>query len=89
MPSHKVPCALPHKPEQLFDLAADVERYPKFLRWWVAARIRKRDRDVYYTDQVVGFGIVQSSFSSKPVLPRPERIDVASTDRPFRHLNLS
>jgi ribosome-associated toxin RatA of RatAB toxin-antitoxin module len=23
-------------PEQLFDLAADVERYPEFLPWWVA-----------------------------------------------------
>ncbi len=89
MPSHKVSCALHHEPEQLFDLAADVERYPNFLPWWVAACIRERDRDVYYTDQVVGFGIGRASFSSKTVLRRPERIDVTSTDRPFRHFNLS
>ncbi len=89
MPSHKVSCALPHKPEQPFDLAADVERKTKFLPWWVAARIRTRDPDVYYMDQVVGFGIVRASFSSKTVLRRPERIDVTSTDRPFRHFNLS
>ena len=78
-----------YKTEQPFDLAADVERKTKFLPWWVAARIRTRDRDVYYIDQVVGFGIVRASFSSKTVLRRPERIDVTSTDRPFRHFNLS
>jgi hypothetical protein len=36
MPRHEVHCALAYMPEQLFDLAADVERYPEFLPWWVA-----------------------------------------------------
>ncbi|MFQ6017343.1 MAG: type II toxin-antitoxin system RatA family toxin [Kiloniellaceae bacterium] len=89
MPRHKATCALPYEPEQLFDLAADVERYPDFLPWWVAARISQRGRDVYDTDQVVGFGMVRARFSSKTVLRRPARIDVISTDRPFRHFNLT
>ena len=29
--------------EQLFDLVADVARYPEFLPWCHAARVRKRD----------------------------------------------
>jgi len=47
---------LPYSRARLFDLAADVERYPEFLRWWISARIRRRQTDVYYTDQVVAFG---------------------------------
>jgi coenzyme Q-binding protein COQ10 len=87
--SHKVSRVLPYEPEQVFDLVADVERYPDFLPWWVAVRVRKRDGNVYDTDQVIGFGIVRAKFSSKTVLRRPERIDVTSTDRPFRHFNLT
>ncbi len=89
MPSHKVHCVLPYSPERLFDLAADVEQYPEFLPWWAAARIREREGDVYYTDQIVRFGIVRRRFSSKTVLRCPERIDVTSTDRSFRHFSLT
>jgi coenzyme Q-binding protein COQ10 len=51
-------------------------------------RIRKREGDVYYTDQVVGFGVIRQRFDSKTVLRRPERIDVTSTDRKFRRFHL-
>jgi coenzyme Q-binding protein COQ10 len=89
MSSHEVHCVLVYTPEQLFDLAADVEGYPEFLPWWLAARVRKREGDVYYTDQVVGFGVVRQRFDSKTVLRRPERIDVTSSDRMFRKFHLT
>lgn len=89
MPSHEVHCALAYMPEQLFDLAADVGCYPDFLPWWIAARVRKRKGNVYYTDQIVGFGVVRQRFASKTVLRRPERIDVTSTDRLFRRFHLT
>lgn len=40
--SRPVERLLPYRAEQLFDLAADVERYPEFLPLWIAARIRSR-----------------------------------------------
>jgi coenzyme Q-binding protein COQ10 len=80
---------LPYPPEGLFDLAADVERYPEFLRWWIAARIRKREANVYYTDQVLGLGPIRLRFGSKTTLDRPKRIEVASEDAPFRRFRLS
>lgn len=80
---------LPYSHEQLFDLVADVERYPEFVPCWIAARIRKREAEVYFTDQVVGFGPVRVSFGSQTVLRRPERIDVISGEPPFRHFRLS
>ncbi len=88
MPSYTENRALCYTPEQLFDLVADVERYPEFLPWWVAAKVRKRDGDVYYTDQVIGFGMFRERFSSKTVLERPERIDVTSDAGPFRRLKI-
>ena len=46
MPTHAEKRVLPYTPEQLFDLVADIERYPEFLPWCVGARIRKRDGNV-------------------------------------------
>lgn len=89
MPTQSVERLLPYSSEQLFALAADVERYPEFLRWWIAARIRKREADVYYTEQVLGLGPVRVSFGSKTVLQRPERIEVTSEEPPFRRFHLS
>ena len=53
MLSRKVERSLPYSAEQMFDLAADVERYPEFLRWWITARIRQRRGEIFYTDQVL------------------------------------
>ncbi len=88
MPSYAEDRVLSYTPEQLFDLVADVERYPEFLPWWIAAKIRKWDGDVYYTDQVIGFGMFRERFPSKTVLIRPERIDVTSDAGPFRRLEI-
>lgn len=80
---------LPYDREQLFDLAADVERYPEFLRWWIEARVWKREGETYYTDQVLGLGPIRLQFQSKTVLRRPDRIDVRSEEPPFRRFKLS
>ncbi len=89
MSSHEAQCELAYKPEQLFDLAADVECYPEFLPWWIASRIRRREGNIYYSDQVVGFGVFRERFGSKTVLQRPERIEVTSTDGIFRNFDLT
>ena len=80
---------LPYTAEQLFDLAADVERYPEYLRWWISVRIRKREANVYYTDQVLGLGPMRVSFGSRTVLQPPTRIEVTSNEFPFRQFKLS
>ncbi|MGI9451484.1 MAG: type II toxin-antitoxin system RatA family toxin, partial [Geminicoccaceae bacterium] len=85
---HRVHCSLPYTRDQLFELAADVERYPDFVPWWVAARVWKREGNVYYTDQVIRFAMVSKRFGSKTILQRPERIDVTATDGSVRNLHL-
>lgn len=88
MPSHEARRTLAYAPEQLFDLAADVEGYPDFLPWWIAARIRDRTGNVYHTDQIIGFGTFRARFVTETLLERPGRIVVTSSDRTFRRFDL-
>jgi coenzyme Q-binding protein COQ10 len=80
---------LPFSCEQMFSLAADIERYPEFLTWWISARIRSREHNTCHVDQVVGLGPVCLKFESKAVLQPSHRIDVTSTDPRFRKYSLS
>ena len=89
MITQRVERLLPYTAEQLFDLAADVESYPEYLPWWKSARIRKRNYDGYQTDQVIGLGPFRVEFGSRTILQRPGRIDVTSTDFPFRQFRIT
>ena len=87
MPTYAEKKILPYRPEQLFDLVADIERYPEFLPWCVAARIRRRTGNEVLADLVIGFKMVRERFTSRVVLSAPDRIDVEYTEGPFRYLN--
>ena len=41
---------------QLFDLVADVERYPEFLSWVIEARIRYRTDSAMLVDMTIRAG---------------------------------
>ncbi len=92
MPTHAEKRRLPHSPQQMFDLVSDVEKYPEFLPWCVATRIRAREQndngETITADMVIGYKMFRERFTSKVVLDRPGmRIDVAYSEGPFRYLN--
>lgn len=87
MPTHAEKKFLPYEPGQLYELVADVEKYPKFLPWCLAARIKKRDGDTFYADLVIGFKMVRERFTSRVTLTDGQRIDVSYTEGPFQYLN--
>ena len=88
MSTHAEKRILPYTPEQLFALVAEVERYPEFLPWCLAARIRRREADMFWADLVIGFKMIRERFTSKVTLkPQVRRIDVAYTEGPFKYLN--
>lgn len=89
MPSHSTQCEFSFEPAQLFDLVADVERYPDFLPGCFAARVIMRKDNVYCSDQILGFGTFRKRFATKTVLERPERILVTSSDRLFARFELT
>ncbi len=87
MPTHAERRRLPYSQEQLFNLVADIERYPEFLPWCLAARIRRREERTIHADLVIGFRMVRERFTSKVDLSPPHRIDVAYSEGPFKYLN--
>ena len=87
MPTHAEKKVLPHRPEQMFDLVADVGRYPEFLPWCVGARIRSRTDTLLIADLIIGFKGIRESFTSRIALDREAMtIDVTYQDGPFKHL---
>ncbi len=87
MPTHAERRHLPYRADQLFDLVADVERYPEFLPWCVGARIRERKGNVVVADLLIGFRMFRERFTSRVTLDRPNLIDVAYSEGPFRYLD--
>ena len=88
MPTHAEKKVLPHRPEQMFDLVADVGRYPEFLPWCVGARIRSRTDTLLIADLIIGFKGIRENFTSRVALDREAMtIDVTYQDGPFKHLS--
>lgn len=86
MPQHSQRKHLPYSQAQLFALVADIQRYPEFLPWCTAARIRKREGPVVIADLAIGFKMVRERFTSRVTLREPDRIDVTYADGPFKYL---
>ena len=88
MSTHAEKRVLPHRPDQLFDLVADVEKYPEFLPWCVAARVRSRDDCVLVANLVIGFKGIREGFTSRVTLDRAAmKIQVTYENGPFKYLN--
>ncbi|MCW3475453.1 type II toxin-antitoxin system RatA family toxin [Limobrevibacterium gyesilva] len=92
MPTHAESRVVQYQAEQLFDLVADVGRYPQFLPWCVGARVRTRTETELVADLTIGFGPFRESFTSRVTLQRgsadtPWDIRVRYEKGPFRYLN--
>ncbi len=77
---------VPYRDEQLFDLVADVGRYPEFLPWCAGAKLRSATETELVADLTIGFGPFRESFTSRVALQRPGLIRVRYENGPFRYL---
>ncbi|MFS8046882.1 type II toxin-antitoxin system RatA family toxin [Rhizobium sp. BR 314] len=92
MPQFETHRPVPHSPDQMFDLVADVERYPEFLPLCEALMIRNRkERDgkiLLVADMTVGYKAIRETFTTQVLLNKAERaIDVKYIDGPFKYLD--
>jgi coenzyme Q-binding protein COQ10 len=96
MPRHSENRTLPYSAQQIYDLVADVGRYPEFLPWTGAARIRSREpvagrspgAEVMLADLVISFKVFRERFGSRvTLLPAENRIETEYLDGPFRYLH--
>ena len=92
MPQHSDSRILPYTADQMYALVADIERYPEFLPWNSAARIRARrpgegGSEVVEADLVISFKVFRERFGSRVTLwPDAKRIDTEYLDGPFKYL---
>lgn len=91
MPTHSETRKLPFSAQQMYDLVADVARYPEFLPWTAAARIKsvedEGDHSVMEADLVISFKVFRERFTSRVVLwPEAKKIDTEYLDGPFKYM---
>ena len=90
MTRHSEQRLLPYSAAEMYDLVADVARYPEFLPWTAAARITSRQviegGEVIEADLVISFKLFREKFSSRVTLLPKLRIETDYLDGPFKHL---
>ena len=87
MPGIRETRAMPYTAEQMFDLVADVDRYPEFLPWVIATRIKSDSETEMVADMLVGFKALKEKFTSRVVKHRPDELQVTYVDGPLRDLD--
>jgi coenzyme Q-binding protein COQ10 len=92
MPTFEVVRHVRHSAVQMFDLVADVEKYPEFVPLCERLVVRERreidGRTLLIADMTAGYGPVSETFTSRVTLDRARlTIDVEYVDGPFSHLD--
>ena len=81
-----------HQAVQMFDLVADVERYPEFVPLCKALAVRSRrpetdGRETLVADMTVGYRLIRETFTSRVALDKPNlKVRVEYIDGPFSRL---
>ncbi len=94
MPQFTTTRRVGHSAEKMFDLVADVERYPEFVpfceRLTVRGRRSEGGREVLVADMTIGYKLVRETFTSKVTLDR-EALEIRADylDGPFRFMENS
>ncbi len=92
MPSFRTTRRVPHTAMQMFDLVADVEKYPEFLPLCEELRVCRRSQsgegvETLVASMEVGYKAIRESFTTRVTLDRPRlRILVEYVDGPFKYL---
>jgi coenzyme Q-binding protein COQ10 len=81
-----------HNAVEMFDLVADIERYPEFVPLCKSLRIRSRkpemdDREALVADMTAGYKLIRETFTSRVMLDRARlKVRVEYLDGPFSRL---
>ena len=91
MQKHTEELILPYRPDQMFDLVSDIQRYPEFVRWITALRISKahEENGIRHCigEAVVAFKGFTNTFATRvKAAPLEKRVEVSLVRGPFKHL---
>ncbi|EJF78411.1 type II toxin-antitoxin system RatA family toxin [Bartonella birtlesii] len=91
MPTFTTHRQISHSANEMFDLVADIERYPEFLPMCEALIIRSRkeyeEKTLLLADMIVGYKVIRETFTTQVFLqPKKTLIEVKYIDGPFKYL---
>lgn len=92
MPQYSTKRRVRHAADEMFDLVADVERYPEFVPLCRALKVRQRKSqadgiEVLVADMTVAYKLISETFTSRVTLDRAHlSILVEYLDGPFSRL---
>lgn len=91
MPQYSTQRRISHSAANMFELVADVERYPEFVPLCVALKVRSRKiegkTELVTATMTVAYKLLRESFTSRVELDREKQeIYVTYLDGPFKHL---
>jgi len=91
MPQFSTKRRVPHAATDMFELVADVEKYPQFVPLCSALKVKSRtEKDgvaVLVADMTVAYKIIRETFTSCVTLDRPDlRIFVEYLSGPFKRM---
>lgn len=91
MPRFETTRPVRHSPETMFDLVADIARYPEFVPMCEALHVRRRAENegiiTLLADMTIGYKMIRETFTTRVELDRAAmQIRVAYVDGPFKHL---
>lgn len=86
MPSVQRSVLVPFSREQMFDLVADVDKYPEFMPWCGGANVQWRNETGMQATVIINFAGIKQSFTTKNDHDYPEQIIFNLVDGPFSNL---
>ncbi|MBA5688708.1 type II toxin-antitoxin system RatA family toxin [Rugamonas apoptosis] len=78
---------LGYSAQQMFDLVAAIEDYPKFLPWCGAVEIKERSEETVVASLAIHYRGVRQSFTTSNVNTPPSTIKMRLVDGPFKALD--
>ncbi len=93
MPQFSTTRRVQHSAADMFNLVADVERYPEFVPLCQALKVRKRTpasdgKEVIVADMTIAYKFIRETFTSRVTLDRPNlEILVEYLEGPFQRMN--
>jgi ribosome-associated toxin RatA of RatAB toxin-antitoxin module len=78
---------VPYSDRQMFDLVADVERYPQFLPWCGGAQVLEQSEGRQVATITIAFKGIRQAFTTENALEPPQRIVLTLRHGPFTHLD--
>ena len=78
---------LGYSAQQMFDLVANIDDYPKFLPWCSGVEIRERGENVVVASIGINYHGVKQSFTTSNENTAPTTIKMKLVDGPFKSLD--